>query len=32
LPRDKADALIALARQVDTLDAAGVTRLLQLAA
>jgi aconitate decarboxylase len=32
LPRDTADELIALARQVDTLDAAGVTRLLQLAA
>ena len=32
LPDEKADALIALARQVETLDAAGVRRLLQLAA
>jgi hypothetical protein len=32
LPIDKADELIALARQVETLDSAGVTRLLQLAA
>jgi 2-methylcitrate dehydratase PrpD len=32
LPNDKADALIALARQVETLDAAGVRRLVQLAA
>jgi aconitate decarboxylase len=32
LPDDKADELIALARQVETLDSAGITRLLQLAA
>jgi hypothetical protein len=32
MPEDKVDELIALARQVETLNAAGATRLLQFAA